>query len=578
MSESELSEWREKLRDSSSPRLEREAAEFLAKLEQGTRVLVLGQCSLERLVVPFLCEGLRRGLVLNVQLGQFDNVLQDLLTLQPEPGSVVVLVPWHDRLLAPDERTAEQRIEQEMVLWQSVFGVVEKAGLKLVMVGYDWVRPGPEGHLGGGAKSLVQALNSRLRERLPTGSFFLDLELVSGGPGRDQFYDSRSQAWFSQPFSEKGLGIFARHLVAAVRALTVGPKKVLVLDLDNTLWGGEVGELGAAAIRLSGAEGKAFLAFQTHLLQLKKRGVILAVCSKNDPEVARSAFRENKDLYLSLEDFAGFEASWEPKVDGLTRLAQQLRLNLDSFVFFDDDARERGQIRHRLPQVEVVEVTGDPTDYITDLEAGLWFQAASLTAEDLERSDQYQAEQSREEAKSAVMDLGDYLKFLDMTASLEPVNGSNLERVVQLLAKTNQFNLTTRRYGAAEVERLAALPGAYMKALRLQDRFGAMGLVAVLMAVPEKDALRIDVWLMSCRVLARTVEHFFFADLVEFARANGVAKLVGEYLPTPKNTPVAQLLESLGFSPQGVLNLEGYEPQVSFVRHVIEASNPCRGR
>lgn len=546
---SELAEWRARLREASTPAVERQAAAFL-KTEPGLPTLLLGQCTLDRLPIPLQCEGLRRGLVLQPVVGQFDNVLQDLLERQPASGTLLVLVPWNERLLA------SRSVADEMVLWEAVFEQVTRLGLKLVMVGYDWVRPE--------AREVIRAMNAALREKLPPGSFFLDLDVVSGGLGRRAFYDARSQVWMAQPFSEAGLRELARHLTAACRALTVGPKKVLVLDLDNTLWGGEVGELGPLGVRLEGPEGKAFLSFQKYLLGLKKRGVLLAACSKNAPEPPRAAFRENPAMLLKLEDFAAFEACWEPKFESLQRIAGALSLSLDSFVFFDDDARERGFIRQALPEVEVVETSGEPADYVDELAAGLWFESLGVTAEDLARTELYQAEAGRREAGGG-MDLEQYLAFLEMKAVLEPLTEANRARVVQLLAKTNQFNLTTRRYGDAEVEQLAARDGVYFRALSLSDRFGEMGLVSLMIAVPDDDALRIDVWLMSCRVLKRTVEHFFLADLMGWARERGWKRLRGEYLPTAKNALVAELLPSMGFQ-EGFLELEPAQPPGTFVQ------------
>jgi FkbH-like protein len=400
----------------------------------------------------------------------------------------------------------------------------------------------------------VREVNAALRAQLPAGTYFVDLEQIAGAVGRDTFYDPRNYRWTKQPFSVLGLARLAQHLWAGIRAVTTGPKKVLALDLDNTLWGGIVGEVGPLNVQLGDSpDGEAFRAFQDYARGLARRGVVLAVCSKNNARDAREPFEQNPDMVLRLDDFAAFEATWDPKPVALRRIAATLRLGLDSFVFFDDSPVEREQVRQALPDVEVVEVPPDPADYVHALEEGLWFESAALTDADRERSAQYRAEQQRREVQAGATNVTEFLTSLAMRAVVRPVDEPDMQRVVQLLSKTNQFNLTTRRHAAEDVRRLLTQEGAIGLTLRLTDRFGDYGLIAVILAVPHpqdgRGTLRVDTWLMSCRAIGRTVEEYFLNTLVAAARERGYERLVGEFVPTAKNALVADMYERFGFVP-----------------------------
>jgi FkbH-like protein len=412
----------------------------------------------------------------------------------------------------------------------------------------------------------VRAVNAQLRDALPAGSMFIDLEQISGELGRRRFYDARRYHWTKQPFSEEGTGRLAEHLAAAVRAVTTGPKKVLVLDLDNTLWGGVVGETGALGITLGeGPEGEAFTAFQKHVKGLADRGVVLAVCSKNNDADAREPFEKNPSMALSLDDVAAFEASWDPKASAIRRIAKTLQLGTDSFVFVDDNPAEREQVRQALPEVAVVDLPEDPAEFVRALSEGLWFEAVDLTDEDRLRAGQYRVERQRRDAEVAFESLDAYLTSLGMIADVRAVDETDLDRVVQLIGKTNQFNLTTRRHPAPKVRQMVTAPGAIALTLRLEDRFGDHGLVSVIIAVrDETDArtLHIDTWLMSCRVIGRTVEEYFFNVLVDLARTSGVDRIAGVYLPTAKNAIVEDLYDRLGFERRGITGQAGIEYQL----------------
>jgi FkbH-like protein len=527
-------------------------------------VLLLGQCTTSWLANVLTAVAWGHGVAVSVTEGTYDNVAQELLTAEGPAGSsaVVVLVPWNQRLLfGGSDREPQVRVEQECDFWRQVWGLVKgRLGARILQVGYDWMGPGARGYCFGGKAdgdvALVRRVNEALRQDLPAGAYFADLEQISGVMGRERFYDPRRYFWTKQPFSEVGAVRLAEHLWAGVRALVSGPKKVLVLDLDNTLWGGIVGETGPTGIRITeGTDGEAFCAFQKYVKELGERGVLLAICSKNNPADARGAFEQNTGMVLTLDDFAHFDASWDPKAMGLGRIAKVLQLGLDDFVFFDDNPAEREHIRRALPQVGVVEVPEDPSGFIPALEAGLWFEAIGLTKEDRQRASQYRMERQRREVESSFTSMDDYLASLHMVAEVRPIDEEDLDRVVQLIGKTNQFNLTTRRHSAEQVRHLVSRPETIGRTVRMTDRFGDYGLVSVMLAVADLDqdpaagrgTLRIDTWLMSCRVIGRTVEQFFFNVLADEARRR-VGRLVGHYIPTPKNGLVKDLYDRLGFA------------------------------
>lgn len=518
------------------------------------QVLVLGQCTTSYLPPLIAAWAWAEGLHVSVRDGDYDQVLQELMVLNDAPD-VIVLVPWNQRLLAEGNRGAQERIEDEMAFHQQAWAQVGRLRSKLVQVSYDWTVAGALGHAlsarRGGDVALVQQANASLHAALPAGAFFVDLKSISAWHGKARFYDERNYHWLKQPFSPEGLSVLGRHIATGLRALTSGRRKVLVLDLDNTMWGGVVGEVGPNGIAIGGTtEGEAFAAFQMHVKRLKESGVVLAACSKNNEADAREPFEKNDQMILRLDDFAAFHASWDAKPARLREIAREINLGLDSFVFFDDNPAEREHVRAELPEVLVIEVPDEPAFYVRALVESLAFEAVDITTADGERAAQYQAETSRRQLQTAAASPGEYLGSLAMRAQICPIDESNLDRVVDLITKTNQFNLTTRRHSRVAVEEMLRAGRSVCFAVRLSDKFGDYGLISVALAVPDGEtALLIDTWLMSCRAMGRTVEHFVLNHLAQTAQRMGFEELVAEYLPTAKNSPVKRLLPDCGFQP-----------------------------
>jgi FkbH-like protein len=540
-------------------RMIRKALEDSASSKGPLRVLVLGQVTTTWLTPVLAAVAWGRGGEVIVDEGGYDTVLQDLASRSTRDSGtdVVVLLPWSARLFGRASQR-EDVVQAELDFWRSAWEQVGRIGARVLQVGYDWVGPGPLGYAQatrrGESIALVDEMNQLLRSHLPPASMFVDLALVSGSMGRSSFYDMRRYFWTKQPFSEDAVRVLAEHLWAGVRALTTGPKKVLVLDLDNTLWGGVVGETTALGVALGDSpDGEAYRNFQHYLKGLAERGVVLAIASKNNQADALEVVEKNPDMVLRLDDFGAYEINWEPKGTTILRLARTLNLGLDSMVFFDDNPAEREQVRQACPEVEVVEVPDDPAEYTRALEQRLYFETAGLTEEDRERTGQYVTERKRRTLEESTLSLDDYLTSLEMRGVVRSIDDADMARVVQFIGKTNQFNLTTRRHSHEAVAAMLSLPRSIGVTLRLADRFGDYGLVAVMLVVPASEAstaeARIDTWLMSCRVIGRTAEQYFLGQIVHRCRSLGFGRLIAEYIPTQKNGLVADLYPGLGFQP-----------------------------
>jgi FkbH-like protein len=343
-------------------------------------------------------------------------------------------------------------------------------------------------------------------------------------------------------------GELALRLIAARLGRSA---KCLVLDLDHTLWGGVIGDDGLDGIVLGqgSALGEAHVAFQTYARELARRGVILAVCSKNDEAVALEVFERHPEMVLRRADIASFVANWGDKAGNIRAIAHELNIGLDALVFVDDNPFERALVRAELPMVAVPEVTDDPASFARTLADAGYFEALWITEDDLARTAQYQGNRAREALRANATDLAAYLRGLEMRLLWRRFDATGLQRIVQLINKTNQFNLTTRRYDEAEVRAVMQDPRAFGLQVRLLDRFGDNGIIAILIGRLDGAAdLLIDTWLMSCRVLGRQVEPASLNLIAAEAQRLGARRLIGEYLPTAKNAMVKDHYTKLGFT------------------------------
>jgi FkbH-like protein len=326
---------------------------------------------------------------------------------------------------------------------------------------------------------------------------------------------------------------------------------VLVLDLDNTVWGGVIGDDGLEGIKIAqgDARGEAHVAVQRLALELRQRGIVLAVCSKNTDSVAREPFEKHPEMLLKLEHIAVFQANWNDKATNIQAIAEELSLGLDSFVFLDDNPVERGIVRKLLPQVKVPELPEDPAWYARTLAAAGYFEAIAFANEDLKRARFYQDNAKRAGLQKQLGGVEAYWATLDMTITFQPFDSTTRARIVQLINKSNQYNLTTRRYTEPEVAEAEDDPTVFTLQVRLSDIFGDNGMISVVICRPgSADVWEIDTWLMSCRVLGRKVEHMVLREILEHARSAGVRKLLGKYIPSDRNQLVVDHYEKLGFT------------------------------
>jgi FkbH-like protein len=406
----------------------------------------------------------------------------------------------------------------------------------------DALRPGSR-------NSIIRALNEALARELPQQTYVNDIEQLSAICGKDIWFDARLWNETKTAVSFACHPHYADRLSALLGALAGKSKKCLVLDLDNTIWGGVIGDDGLHGIKLGAGqpEGEAFQQFQIYVKALKDRGILLAVASKNEPENALLPFRQHSDMVLKETDISCFVASWEPKDKSLQLIAQQLNIGLDSIVFFDDNPAERQLVSSSLPTVTVIDVPQDPSLFVQALDRANAFDIVAITGEDRIRADFFQDNRAREELVASTANYDDFLQRLEMRAVIEPVTTGNLTRVAQLINKTNQFNLTTRRRTEAQVQALIGDSDLYTSTIRLDDKFGANGLISVVIGVVKSDGLVIENWLMSCRVLKRGVELLEMERLLEFCRNRGVRTVIGQYIPTEKNKLVGNHYAELGF-------------------------------
>ncbi len=395
----------------------------------------------------------------------------------------------------------------------------------------------------------LQELNQALLAGAPAHVIFHDLQMLVLEEGARQWFDPRFYHEAKMPCGPECLPTYAHSVASRVLAARGKSKKVLVLDLDNTLWGGVVGEVGIGGIRIGqgSAEGESFLSIQKYAKALSARGILLAICSKNDLNNAKEPFEKITEMPLCLADFSSFRANWDNKADNLRSMAEELSLGLDSFVFVDDNPAERALVRRFLPQVAVPDLPPDPADYVQALARHRFFETVALTEEDAKRSDFYRQNRQRKQMELSHADLGSFLRSLDMHARVESIGPANLERSTQLINKSNQFNLTTRRYTLGEIKDKAESQDWATFTISLRDTMGDNGLISVLMARQEDEDLAIDTWVMSCRVLQRGVEQLAMDILIGEAQKRGCRRLTGCYVPTPKNQMVSSLYETLGF-------------------------------
>jgi FkbH-like protein len=410
-----------------------------------------------------------------------------------------------------------------------------------------------DSQLPGTLQWMIERFNERIRAGQVPGVALFDVAKLAASVGLDQWHDPVQWNIGKFPFGHDCAPLYADGLCRIVMAAKGKAKKCLVLDLDNTLWGGVIGDDGMTGIVLGQGSpvGEAFVAIQRTALALRERGIVLAVSSKNDEAVARQVFREHPDMLLREEHIAVFQANWKDKASNLRAIADTLNIDASALVFLDDNPAERQQVRQELPEVGVPELPPAPEYYPTMLLAAGYFESLQFTAEDRVRAAQYQENAARTVALGAASNMGAYLESLNMIAHVARFDDTGRARITQLINKTNQFNLTTQRYSEADIAAFEADPDILGLQVRLQDRFGDNGMISVVICKRDGDSWLIDTWLMSCRVLNRRLEEQILNILYACARERGIRRLIGVYRPSAKNGMVKEHYHKLGFAPVG---------------------------
>lgn len=381
--------------------------------------------------------------------------------------------------------------------------------------------------------------------------FICDIAGLQNKLGRDQMFAANVYTSTEMVLSIDALPYVASRVMDIVCAIKGQFKKCLILDLDNTVWGGVIGDDGLEGIQLGHGLGigKAFTEFQMWVKKLKQRGIIICVASKNNEETAKEPFEKHPDMVLKLDDIAVFQANWETKVDNIRTIQQILNIGFDSMVFLDDNPFERNMVRENIPAITVPELPEDPAEYLEYLYSLNLFETASYSNLDKDRTKQYQVEAQRVSLSKTFTNEADFLKSLNMVSEVSGFTKFNTPRVAQLSQRSNQFNLRTVRYTDADIEALANDSDVIDLSFTLEDKFGDNGLIAVVIMKPQdKETLFVDTWFMSCRVLKRGMENFTLNTMVEAAKEKGYKRIIGEYLPTPKNKMVEEHYTGLGFS------------------------------
>jgi FkbH-like protein len=532
------------------------------------RLAVLGSSTVDHLSPAIRVAGLRRRMLIDVHSGAYGQYRQELLDPTSclhrfAPQAILFSLTAREAIagapltatVAEIDETIAGLVDELRSFWRKAREIRNATIIQQTFVDVTEPMFGSYDRFVPGAPARVVArLNDRLCEAVvQDGVLLLDVARASERDGIDAWFDTGRWLQGKLETAPQAAPLYG-DMVARILAAQLGlSKKCLVLDLDNTLWGGVIGDDGLDGIVLGegSAVGEAHLALQHYAKQLKERGVILAVCSKNDPKIAEAAFDEHPEMLLRRSDIAAFLANWDDKTENLKAIATRLNIGVDSLVFVDDNPAERARVRQSLPMVAVPELPEDVAQYVRCLADAGYFEAIAFTSEDRHRARQYVENAEREALFESAQSIDEFLRGLKMSVLSGPFTAVDHGRIVQLINKTNQFNTTTRRYTSEEIAYLTNLPNALTLQFRLLDRIGDNGLVSTMILRPmpdHEDVFEIENWVMSCRVFGRRLEFEAMNIAVEAARQRGARAFIADFIATSKNNVISSLYPSLGFA------------------------------
>jgi FkbH-like protein len=535
-----------------------------SQTEGNLKIAVIGSASIQYfvLVLDYLLH--ESGINADIYEGEYNGITMDVFDedsalYQFDPQIVIILTHYTDIQLFPEileeKDSIGKKAKDTVAYYQKVWEHLAK--LKNVQVlQSDFAIP-PEHSLGNletvvpySKTNFYRKINDLLVQCASDNVRIIDMDLLSSYVGKYQWFDYKayfiSKSGYNMEYVPDAASLFVKQIIS----MQGRTRKCLVLDLDNTLWGGVVGDEGYDGIQLdpNNALGEAYRYFQSYILELKKRGVILAVCSKNDEENAKEPFVKNPNMVLCLDDISCFMANWDDKVTNIKRIAETLNIGTDSLVFLDDNPAEREIVRKYLPEVYVVDVPPDPALYAIQLDKENPFNWLQFTEEDISRSKTYRENVKRQQMVSQFENYEEYLAALEMVGKAGEITEKESARFTQLLNKSNQFNLRTQRYTENQIHELVCEDNAKCLYVKLKDKFSEYGIISCVILRKKAEICFIESWVMSCRVLKRNVEDFMFLHIIEAAKEMNCDFIEGEYIRSKKNAMVSEFYDSLGFT------------------------------
>ena len=553
------------------------------------KVSLIGDTATQFLGTAIKGAGVERGYNINLFEAEYNQVERQFLDSTSElyefDADMIIVFQSTHKL---GELHSQLPVEQQMKLADERLGFITSiceipalANKKIIYFNYPEI---DDTVFGSYANKVTSSLSYQVRKlnyelmnlaQQYSNLFICDIAGLQNKLGRDFMFASNIYVSTEMVLSIDALPYVASRVMDIVCAIKGQFKKCLILDLDNTVWGGVIGDDGIEGIQLGHGLGigKAFTEFQMWIKKLRQRGIIICVASKNNEETAKEPFEKHPDMILKLDDIAVFQANWETKVDNIRTIQSILNIGFDSMVFLDDNPFERNIVREHIKGITVPELPEDPGDYLEYLYSLNLFETASYSSADKDRTKQYQVEAKRVSLSKTFTNEADFLKSLNMVSTVSGFTKFNTPRIAQLSQRSNQFNLRTVRYTEADITALADNPDVIDLSFTLEDKFGDNGLIAVIILKRlDADTLFIDTWFMSCRVLKRGMENFTLNIMTEKAKAAGYKRIIGEYLPTAKNKMVENHYSDLGFNKiegtetaQYELDVESYQPRECYI-------------
>ncbi|MRX63746.1 HAD-IIIC family phosphatase [Maribacter luteus] len=550
------------------------------------KLAVLGDTATQFLTQALVGQGYEHGINLDIWEADFNQIERQVYDPSSElygfkPEYVIVFKASHKLLgkynkLKPDEYTmlASNEISSIETICSTITNNLDA---KVIYYNYTEIDDAIFGNHANKTESSflyqLRKLNFGLMELASKNPnlYLCDLSSIQNQVGKPVMFQPAMYINTEMVLSIDILPNVAAKTLDLISTLNGKFKKCVILDLDNTTWGGIIGDDGLENIQIGSLGiGKAFSEFQYWVKKLKNRGIIVAICSKNTESVAKEPFEKHPDMVLHLEDISVFIANWENKADNIRQIQSILNIGFDSMVFLDDNPFERNIVRENIPEICVPELPEDPADYLEFLYGLNLFETVSFSNEDSERTKLYQIEAERAKTAQKFTNEDDFLKNLAMVSTVAPFNKFNTPRIAQLSQRSNQFNLRTVRYSEADIERISKSGDYATFSFTLEDKFGDNGLIcAIILQKENEDTLFVDTWFMSCRVLKRGMENFVLNTIVDYAKENGFHTIKGEYIPTAKNPMMKDHYPNLGFDKDGTfftLDVNHYQTKSNYIK------------